>query len=113
MISEHRFDWRTFSPARAGAAASPGSPCREDQVGLAGLQADLEDLLPQGAGVDLATTSPVLGERRPNMAPSRTASMNSSVIEMPWCRFSALRLKSPDGLRISRNSSISGWWMSR
>ena len=32
---------------------------------------------------------------------------------MPWCRFRDLRLKSPEGLRISRNSSISGWWTSR
>ena len=53
------------------------------------------------------------GLRRPKVAPSRTASMNSSVIAMPWCRLSDLRLKSPEGLRISRNSSISGWWMSR
>jgi hypothetical protein len=33
----------------------------EDQVGLAGLQADLEDLLPQAAGVDLPQDFPGLG----------------------------------------------------
>jgi hypothetical protein len=39
--------------------------------------------------------------------------MNSSVMEIPWWRLSDFRLKSPEGFRISRNSSISGWWMSR
>ena len=58
-------------------------------------------------------TSPVLGDFSSKVAPTFTASMNSSVMLTPWCRFSERRLKSPDGLRISRNSSISGWWMSR
>jgi len=31
----------------------------------------------------------------------------------PWCRFRLFRLKSPVGLRTSRNSSISGWCTSR
>jgi hypothetical protein len=85
----------------------------EEQVGLARLQPDLQDLLPQAPCVHLAQHLARLGRRRPNSAPSRTASMNSSVMLMPWCRFSDLRLKSPEGFRISRNSSISGWWMSR
>ncbi|MNN46746.1 hypothetical protein D3C81_1611390 [compost metagenome] len=58
-------------------------------------------------------TSPLFGDFRSKVEPAFTASMNSSVMLMPWCRFRDLRLKSPEGLRISRNSSISGWWMSR
>ena len=61
----------------------------------------------------VARTDPSLGLSRLNSAPSRTASMNLSVSSTPWCRLSALRLKSPDGLRISRNSSISGCDTSR
>jgi hypothetical protein len=85
----------------------------EDQVGLAGLQADLEDLLPQVAGVDLAHHLVVLGRAQAEHLAVADGLHELVGDEMPWCRFSDLRLKSPDGLRISRNSSISGWWMSR
>ena len=54
------------------------------------------------------TTAWSLGDSRSNVRPSRTASMKASEMLMPWCRFRDLRLKSPEGLRISRNSSISG-----
>ncbi len=56
---------------------------------------------------------PSLGERSTHSAPSRTASMKASGMSTPWWRFNALRLKSPLGFRISRNSSISGCEMSR
>ncbi len=59
------------------------------------------------------STSPSFGLRSTNGRSSRTASMNSSVMQMPWCRLRLLRLKSPEGLRISMNSSISGWCTSR
>jgi hypothetical protein len=97
MISSRGSTGAPTGPARADAAASPVHGVGEDQVGLAGLQADLEDLLPERAGVDLADHLVVLGERRPNMAPSRTASMNSSVIEMPWWRFRRLAVEVAGG----------------
>ena len=50
----------------------------------------------------------VLGLLNENSLLFFTHSMNSSLILMPWCRLRLFLLKSPDGFRISKNSSISG-----
>jgi hypothetical protein len=81
VISEHRFDWRDLeaqiaSDARHRVVHGVG----EQQVGLARGHAGLDQLLPQLAGIDLLRTEPSLGDLQLEFAPSRTASMNSSVM---------------------------------
>jgi hypothetical protein len=110
VISLHRFEVLTFRPSSRWCCRHRGSRVDEDQVGLAGREARSRMRPQRGRSTSARTSLPSFGRRRPNgpRRPSRR-SMKASVMLMPWCRFSALRLKSPVGLRISRNSSISGW----
>ena len=61
----------------------------------------------------VSLTAPSFGSRRSKSVLFITAAMNSSEILTALCRFNALRCTSPVGIRMFRNSTMSGCDTSR